>query len=66
MHETLKEATEKYRSRPKKRSGWRCTRYCKKEEWMEMHETLKEATENIWVEQRRGVDGVARDIERSR
>ena len=32
---------------------------------MEMHETLKEAAENIGVDQRRGVDGDARDIERS-
>ena len=30
-----------------------------------MHETLKEATESIRVDQRRGVDGDARDIERS-
>ena len=27
-----------------------------------MHETLKEATENTGVDQRRGVDGDARDI----
>ena len=29
-----------------------------------MHETLKEATEHFGVDQRRGVDGDARDIER--
>ena len=30
-----------------------------------MHETLKESTENIGADQRLGMDGDARDIERS-